>query len=179
MKTAIFIERDGILNQTRIERQIQVGPATLTDFQVNEAALPVLRHLKDAGFLLIATSNQPGLSDGSVARRDLDRMHTLLRQAFPLDDIFVCPHEPEDNCSCRKPLPGMLMEAAFKWHIDLERSFVISDKWQDARVARAVGSTSMLLQSPWVGTGHHDFVLSSLPAIAGKILQLQTRYLAA
>jgi len=56
---------------------------------------------------------------------------------------------------------------------------VVSDKWQDARVARAIACTSMLLQSPWIGHGHHDFVLPSLPAIADKILRLQANRLAA
>ncbi|HEX3800713.1 MAG TPA: HAD-IIIA family hydrolase [Verrucomicrobiae bacterium] len=179
MKIAIFFERDGILNLPKVERQYQVPPLTLADFHVNEAALPACEALKAAGFTLIATSNQPGLSQGTVSRRELDRMNMLLRQTFPLDDILVCPHDPADNCSCRKPLPGLFMEAAFKHHLDLERSFVISDKWPDARAARSVGATSMLLQSPWVGSGHHDFVLSSISAIAGKILQLQTRHLAA
>jgi D-glycero-D-manno-heptose 1,7-bisphosphate phosphatase len=135
--------------------------------------------LKGAGFVLIATTNQPGLSNGAVSRRELDRMHARLRKVFPLDDILVCPHGSDDHCSCRKPLPGLLIEASFKWHLDLERSFVISDKWQDARTAQAVGCTSMMLQSPWVGSGHHDFVLTSLGTIADKILQLQTRHLAA
>lgn len=173
------MERDGILNLTRVEKQVQVGPKTLEEFELNRAAQPVFEHLKAAGFLMIATTNQPGISNGAVSRRELDRMHALLREAFRLDDLLVCPHTADDGCSCRKPQPGLLMEAAFKWHIDLERSFVISDKWQDAKAARAVGCTSMLLQSPWIGTGHHDFVLSSLPAIAGKILQLQARHLAA
>ncbi len=179
MKKAIFVERDGILNLTKVERQVQMGPRTLEELEINTAALAVCEHLKSAGFLLVATTNQPGISTGTVSRRELDRIHTLLRQRFMLDDILVCPHDPDDGCSCRKPQPGLFMEAAFKWHIDLERSFVISDKWQDARAARAVGCTSMLLQSPWIGSGHHDFVLSSLPAIAGKILQLQARHLAA
>ena len=106
-------------------------------------------------------------------------MHDRLRKVFPLDDILVCPHDADDNCPCRKPQPGLFIEASFKHHLDLERSFVISDKWPDARAAQRVGATSMLLQSPWVGSGHHDFVLSSLAAIVGKILQLQTRNLAA
>jgi D-glycero-D-manno-heptose 1,7-bisphosphate phosphatase len=173
------MERDGILNLPRIERQCQVAPATLAELQVNQAAIPLCDHLKAAGFVLVATTNQPGLSNGGVSRRELDRMHARLRQIFPIEDILVCPHDSGDHCSCRKPLPGLLIEASFKWHLDLERSFVISDKWQDARAAQAVGCTSMMLQSPWVGSGHHDFVLSSLAAIAGKILQLQTRHLAA
>jgi D-glycero-D-manno-heptose 1,7-bisphosphate phosphatase len=179
MKTAIFIERDGILNIPKVERRYQVPPATLQEFLVNPAAILMCENLKSAGFLLIVTSNQPGLSDGTLPRRELDRMNEALRKAVPIDDIFICPHCAEDQCSCRKPLPGLLTEAAFKWHVDLERSFVISDKWQDARAARAVGATSMLLQSPWVGSDHHDFVLASLAAIVGKIVQLQTRHLAA
>lgn len=179
MKTAIFFERDGILNVPVVERQSQVAPASLEQFKVNKQALPALEHLKAAGFVLIATTNQPGLSNGMLPRRELDRMHELLRHCFPLDDIFMCPHDQSDACPCRKPEPGMFTEAAFKWHLDLEHSFVISDKWQDARAARAVGLTSMMLQSPWIGSGHHDFVLPSLTAIADKIIQVQARHMAA
>jgi D-glycero-D-manno-heptose 1,7-bisphosphate phosphatase len=179
VKTAIFIERDGILNLPRIERQHQVTPVTLEQFQVNQAAIPTLKDLKASGFILIATTNQPGISHGTVSRRELDRMHDLLRRSFPIDEILVCPHDESDGCPCRKPQPGLLTEAAFKWHLDLERSFVISDKWQDAKAARAVGCTSMLLKSPWIGAGPHDFVLASLAAIAEKIVRLQANHLAA
>ena len=179
MKCAIFFERDGVLNVARIERHHQVPPATSQEFQINPAAGPVLKHLKAAGFVLIATTNQPGLSRGSLSRRELDRMHDLLRRTLPLDDIMVCPHDETDHCPCRKPAPGLFTEAAFKWHLDLEHSFVISDKWQDARAARAVGCTSMMIQSPWLGPSHHDFVLPSIDAVGDKILQLSAGHLAA
>jgi D-glycero-D-manno-heptose 1,7-bisphosphate phosphatase len=179
MKTAIFLERDGVLNLARVERQHQVPPMTLAEFRVHQGAHPALESLKAAGFLLIVTTNQPGLSCGTLPRRELDAMHERLRKTFPLDDILVCPHDESDGCSCRKPEPGLLTEAAFKWHIELENSFVISDKWQDARVARSLGCTSMLIQSPWIGHGHHDFILPNLTAIADKILRLQANRLAA
>lgn len=179
MKIGIFIERDGILNRAVINGQTQVSPLTLEQFQLNESAVPMLEELKAAGFVLIATTNQPALSQGTLPRREIDRMHDLLRKRFPLDDILVCPHDESDECPCRKPEPGLFTEAAFKWHLDLERSFVISDKWQDARAARAVGCTSLLLQSPWIGSGHHDFVLASLDTIVAKIMRLQARHLAA
>jgi len=166
----IFIERDAILNRVRVERQHQVSPLTMEEFHVNEAIAPLLRKLKAAGFVLIATTNQPGLSRGYQSRRELDRMHDLLCRRLPLDDILVCPHDETDRCPCRKPKPGLLVEAAFKWHLGLNRSFVISDKWQDAEAARTAGCMSLLLQSPWVGDVHHDLVLPDLEAIAGKIL---------
>jgi D-glycero-D-manno-heptose 1,7-bisphosphate phosphatase len=125
------------------------------------------------GFVLIVTSNQPGLSRGYQSRRELDRMHDIVRRIFPVDDIMVCPHDEADHCPCRKPRPGLLIEAAFKWHLNLDHSFVISDKWQDAEAARTAGCTSLLLKSPWVGQVHRDFVLPDIDAIAHKILHLK------
>ncbi len=173
MKQGVFIERDGVLNRVRVERQHQVSPLTLEEFHVNKGLAPLLGKLKAAGVLLIATTNQPGLSRGYQSRRELDRMHEVLCRALPLDDIMVCPHDETDRCPCRKPKPGLIMEAGFKWHLELDRSYVVSDKWQDAEAARAAGCTSLLLKSPWVGNVHHDFVLPDLEAIVEKILHLR------
>jgi D-glycero-D-manno-heptose 1,7-bisphosphate phosphatase len=100
-------------------------------------------------------------------------MHELLRKTFALDDILVCPHDETDRCPCRKPKPGLLVEAGFKWHLDLDHSFVVSDKWQDAEAARIAGCTSLLINSPWVRNVHRDFVLPDLAAIVAKILDLR------
>lgn len=169
MKIAVFLERDGILNNAGCA----VSPSSLQEFQINDEAAEPLNLLRDAGFLLIATTNQPGLSRGDTPRRDLDSMHDLLRRRLPLDDIFMCPHEASDDCPCRKPKPGLFQEAAFKWHAELDRSYVISDKWQDAEAARQVGCVSLLLDSPRNGKGHHDFILEDLEDAVGRIVQLE------
>lgn len=173
MKQAVFIERDGILNQARVDRKYQASPLTMEEFEVNHAAVPLLKRLKAAGLLLIATTNQPGLSRGYQSRGELDRMHARLRSTFHLDDILVCPHDETDRCPCRKPKPGLLIEAGFKWHLNLDRSFVISDKWPDAEAARTAGCTSLMLRSPWLGNVHRDFVLPDLESIVEKILVLK------
>ena len=172
MKIGVFIERDGVLNKVRLEAKHQVAPLTALEFKINTEAAPLLKKLKAAGLVLIATTNQPGLSDGQLSRRDLDLMHETLRRVLPLDDIFVCPHAEDDRCPCRKPKPGLLIESKFKWHLDLDRSFVVSDKWYDAEAARAAGCTSLIIKSPWVGSVHHDFLLPNLSAVVDKILQL-------
>ena len=174
MKVGVFIERDGVLNQARVERQHQVSPLTMDDFRISEATAPLLEKLKPAGFVLIATTNQPGLSRGYQSRRELDLMHDLLMRTLPLDDILVCPHDETNHCLCRKPNPGLLLEAGFKWQLDLNRSFVISDKWQDAEAARAAGCTSLLIQSPWLGSVHRDLVLPDLAAVVEKLCRLNT-----
>ncbi|HZR19247.1 MAG TPA: HAD-IIIA family hydrolase [Verrucomicrobiae bacterium] len=172
MKPAVFIERDGILNAVTAVGRQQVSPLTLEQFHVKTEVVPLLHEIKAAGLLIIVTTNQPGISRGHLARRDLDRMHQNLRATFAVDDLLLCPHEDADRCHCRKPRPGLLLEAAHKWGIDLNRSFVMSDKWQDAEAARRAGATSLLVESPWLGDGHHDFVLPDLPTLVEKLLQL-------
>ncbi len=172
MKHAVFIERDGVLNQVRLERQQAVTPTTLEEFRISTDAAPLLKQLREAGLLIIATTNQPGLSHGCQSRRELDRMHDRLKAVLELDDIFVCPHDASDRCPCRKPNPGLLIEAAYKWHLDMDRCFVVSDKWQDAEAARSAGCTSLLIESPWNGRVHRDFLMPNLGAAVKKILSL-------
>lgn len=173
MKLGVFIERDGILNQVRVERQQQVSPLMLEDFKITPGIAPLLKKLSADGLKIIVTTNQPGISRGYLMRRELDRMHDLLRRTLPIDDLLLCAHDDTDHCPCRKPRPGLFTEAAHKWRLNLDRSFVISDKWQDAEAARAIGATSLLVNSPWIGSAHHDFVLPDISAVVEKILHLQ------
>jgi D-glycero-D-manno-heptose 1,7-bisphosphate phosphatase len=170
MKPAIFFERDGVLNLVETRNHQQLVPKTVEEFHLNTAARPVLARLQQAGYLILVTTNQPGVSRGYLPRRELDRMHDVLRRGLPIDDLFLCAHDDLDRCPCRKPGIGLLTEAAFKYHLNLEHCFVVSDKWQDAQAAQNVGATSLLLRSPWIGKGHKDFVLPSLEAIGEKIL---------
>lgn len=172
MRVAAFVERDGLLNRVRIEHDSPVTPDRLENFQLDPRAAPLIHRLQEAGYVVIATTNQPGLSTGELSRRDLDLMHDLLLTQLNLDEIMVCPHDEADCCPCRKPKPGLLIEAGFKWHVDLDRSVVISDKWQDAEAARIAGCTSILIKSPWNGPGHHDFQVASFSEATEKALSL-------
>jgi D-glycero-D-manno-heptose 1,7-bisphosphate phosphatase len=173
MKAAVFVERDGILICDRVEKNHPQPPLSLDQMELKTESIEPLRQLKASGFLIIATTNQPALSRGELSRRELDRMHDVLRRIFALDDIFVCPHDAGDFCPCRKPKTGLLKEAAFKWHVNLEKSFVLSNKWQDAEMALNAGCTSLLIDSPWIGNGHHDIVLPNLADAVGRITRLQ------
>src|SRR5436190_23832754 len=98
MKSGIFFERDGILNLTKVERGHQHAPFSIDQFQVNPAATEPLQKLKAAGYVLLATTNQPGLSRGYLPRPELDRTPPPLKQRLPLDEIPVCPHDETAHC---------------------------------------------------------------------------------
>lgn len=173
MQSAILIERDGLLNRVRPAHPFPRGPQTFEELELNTSALEPLIRLKEAGFLLIGTTNQPGLSAGTLLRSELERIHQVIKHYFSLDDILVCPHNVEDRCPCRKPLPGLISEAVFKWRLQLNHTYVISDKWQDAAAAEYAGCMSLLIVSPWSITGHHDFLLPTLETVVDKVLSLE------
>ena len=167
------MERDGILSLDQVENGRSVSPLLLDQLVFNNEAIEPLRELKAMGFLLIATTNQPGISRGTLSRRESDAINASLRVFFGIDDILVCPHEPADDCPCRKPKPGLLREAAYKWQINMDQSFVISNKWQDAEAAHNAGCTSLLIASPWIGQGHRDIVLPKLADVVKAISRFQ------
>lgn len=173
------MERDGILNLDQVENGRSISPLLLEQLAYNPEAVEPLRQLKGMGFLLIATTNQPGISRGTLSRRESDAINAALRGYFQLDDILVCPHDAADDCPCRKPKPGLLKEAAFKWHVNMDQSFVISNKWQDAEAAYNAGCTSVLIASPWIGQGHRDIVLPRLADVVKAISRFQPARLVA
>ncbi len=150
-----------------------MSPLRLDQFHVNRAAAPLLARLKRMGFLLIGTTNQPAVARGEVTRDELRLMHDLLHRELMVDDVMICPHDDETH-PCHKPQPGMFLEAAFRWRLDMEWSFVISNKWEDAKAAQALGCTSVMIESPWLGDDPHDFVVPDFPAAIAKIEYLAT-----
>ncbi len=169
MRAAVFIERDGVLADS------DGGNGTagkLEEFKIRTDAAGALRTLREAGFLVFATTNQPGVVSGKPSRRELDLMHAMLVRQLGLDEVLVCHHESDDQCPCRKPQPGLLREAARRHGVDLDHSYVVSDKWIDAELAENAGATSVLIRSRHNGSGHHDFVVEDLVAAAAKILEV-------
>ena len=98
-----------------------------------------------AGYRLIVVTNQPDVARGLLSRETVDAMHARLAELLPLDDIRVCPHDDADGCECRKPKPGMLVEAAREHGIALEQSFMVGDRRNDVEAGRAAGCTCVFL----------------------------------
>jgi D-glycero-D-manno-heptose 1,7-bisphosphate phosphatase len=142
---AVFLDRDGVLNQI-VERDGRPGsPRTLAELRLVDDLHSVGR-LKDAGFLVFMITNQPDVARGHVTMDLLEAMLTEIRRRAPIDDYRICPHEDVDSCVCRKPRPGMILDLAQHWHVDLFRSYVIGDMWRDVEAARSAGCMPVLIR---------------------------------
>jgi histidinol-phosphate phosphatase family protein len=175
MNRAIFLDRDGtlIVEKNYLHK--------IEDVEFIPGAGKALARLRKKGFLLILVTNQSGVGRGYFTMEDVQRVHRHLLAALQqdgatLDGIYICPHQPEDNCQCRKPKTKLVEDATEKFGIDLSKSFLIGDRELDVQLAQRTGCKAVLVRT---GYGEQvvaqklatpDFVAADLPAAVEWIL---------
>ncbi|MHB8147083.1 MAG: HAD-IIIA family hydrolase [Vulcanimicrobiaceae bacterium] len=152
-RRAIFFDRDGVLNKAEVRDGLPFPPARIADFQIVDEAEMVLGALKNQGFLLFAVSNQPDVARGKQSSEVVEQMNAILNLRLPLDEILVCYHDDSDACTCRKPLPGMLLNAAMRHNIDLEHSYMVGDRWKDVLAGERAGCRTILIDCGYAEKG--------------------------
>jgi D-glycero-D-manno-heptose 1,7-bisphosphate phosphatase len=144
-RRAVFLDRDGVLVRAAPQKDYAHGPLTLAEFSLTPGVVEPVERMRSAGFLTVLATNQPGVARGQISWETLNEMHRILQSAVPLDDIEICPHQDADQCACRKPKPGMLLDVASRLGIDLPHSYFIGDTRRDVGAALAAGVTPILI----------------------------------
>jgi transaldolase len=137
VRRAVFLDRDGVLNEPVIRDGKPFPPQDAADLVVCAGAKEALEGLRAAGFALICVTNQPDVARGTTSPAAIEAIHARLRAELPLDDIIVCPHDDVDACVCRKPKPGLLHEGARRHGIDPDSSYLVGDRWRDIEAGTA------------------------------------------
>lgn len=162
-RPAVFLDRDGTINEqmgyiNHISRFVLLPGVAEAIALLNRHRVPV-----------VVVSNQSGLARGYFPPQLLDEVHALMkeqlrRQGAVLDGIYVCPHHPEakeekyrQNCECRKPKPGLMLEAARELGLDLARSYLVGDRWSDLKAAAACGAKGVLVLTGY-GRGDLEYI---------------------
>lgn len=166
----MFLDRDGVLVETLVRDNRAFAPVSLDEFRLERDAGAHVERLARAGLVPIVVTNQPEVARGLIAPETLREMHDRLRAAVPVEDIFVCVHESEAGCECRKPKPGMLYAAAEKWDIDLRRSFMVGDRGGDMEAGHAAGCYTVLIERPYSACARADARVEDLAAAVDIVL---------
>ena len=162
-RPAVFLDRDGTVireaDYLRAPEQLRLLPR----------ASAAIRRLNEAGFVVVVTTNQSGIARGILSETDLALTHDVLQQRLArrgahLDAIYYCPHHPEigpakyrRRCQCRKPEPGMLLEAAAELGLDFSRSFSVGDSARDLLAGRRVGCRTVLVRTGYGRRAEADY----------------------
>lgn len=184
-KRFVLLDRDGTIN---VERGYLADPA---DLELIRGAADGLRQLRELGLGLVVITNQSGIGRGLFDAGQLALVHDRLRrllaaEGVSLDGIYVCPHHPDDRCTCRKPQTGLAQQAARELGFAGSETFVIGDKPSDVRLGHNIGATTVLVRTGYgaaacrawetdaaqEGNPPPDHVATDLAEAAGTIGQM-------
>lgn len=176
LSRAVFFDRDGIINERRPDDYVK----TPAEFILLPDIFQLLPEVHRRGALAIVITNQRGIARGLMSSGDLQTIHDFMqdeverRTGERFDAIYYCPHERDENCHCRKPRPGMLLDAARDHAIDLAASWMIGDTESDIEAGHAAGCRAALVAANEGRQSQADIVASSLIEVWQKIISLQS-----
>lgn len=154
----VIIDRDGVINQ---DSDSYIKSAD--EWIPISGSLEAISRLKKAGYLVTVASNQSGLARGFYSEETLKQIHDKMKQMLAVrgasvDGIFYCPHGPEANCVCRKPKPGLLIQIAHQFDIDLSVTPFVGDSISDIQAAQMANALPVLVR-----TGKGEHVMQNYP----------------
>jgi D-glycero-D-manno-heptose 1,7-bisphosphate phosphatase len=144
-RPAVFLDRDGVLNEAVVVNGRPYPPASPDAVALLPGVAEACALLRTAGLPLIVVTNQPDIARGTQSQAGVDAINARLCELVDVDEVVVCPHDDADACACRKPCPGMLIDAARRWDVELGRSVIVGDRRRDIEAGRAAGTRTVFL----------------------------------
>ena len=152
LRKVVYLDRDGTINHDSADYI-----KSRSEFKFIPGSIEAIRLLTISGFTSIVITNQSALARNFISPAELGFIHTMMKDAIvsgggKITDIFFCPHMPNDGCECRKPAPGLMLQAQRKYNIDLSKSIMVGDSAKDIECARNAGCGKAVL----VNSGKDD-----------------------
>lgn len=164
-KRAIFLDRDGVINQLIEEKANLRSPRRMNEFRYESGVLEFIQDIKKLAFEVIVITNQPEVKRGLVTKKMVNDFHKKIHNDTGICNFFICWHDTDDNCGCRKPKPGLLLAASEKLNISLKDSYMIGDRDKDIIAAENVGCTGILYSQKLFATVLNRYIFASFPEI--------------
>jgi D-glycero-D-manno-heptose 1,7-bisphosphate phosphatase len=168
---AVFLDRDGVINHTVFWRGAQRAPRDLSEWAWIEGIHDTVRVLSTRGYLVFVCTNQPDVVRGWQSREQVELFHALIERELPVSRVYACFHDNAAGCACRKPRPGMLLQASEEFGVDLTSSFMVGDRASDVEAGRAAGCRTVLFRpAPSREVALPDHEISTLPELLTFVL---------
>ncbi|WP_182102503.1 D-glycero-alpha-D-manno-heptose-1,7-bisphosphate 7-phosphatase [Niallia taxi] len=170
MKTAVFLDRDGVINEVLTNRVKFVNKPK--DLYFLPGVPEAIKKLNEHFDMIFVVTNQGGIDLGFMKKSQLHKIHDhmiaeLKKEGATIDDVAYCPHKPKSGCACRKPHPKMILDLALKYDIDLSRSYMVGDTDTDVQAGKKAGTKGVFLGD---NDPHADAVFPDLLSAADWII---------
>jgi D-glycero-D-manno-heptose 1,7-bisphosphate phosphatase len=142
---AVFLDRDGVINQAIVRDGKPYPPKSLKSLKIISGVNDSLQSLISNGWKVIVVTNQPDPARGFTSRREVEKINDHIKQVLSITEVFTCYHIDKDRCYCRKPKAGLLIFAAKKYKINLNNSYMIGDRWKDIEAGNRAGCKTFFI----------------------------------
>lgn len=148
-KRALFLDRDGVVIKSLVINGKPVANHSLETLEYIPGIRDLISYVKGKSMVPILITNQPDIARGLIDKDLVDEMNSKILSETGIKEVFMCSHDDIDGCNCRKPLPGLFYQAKRLLNIDLERSYMVGDRWRDVQAAQDAGITAIYLDSDY------------------------------
>lgn len=145
MKRAVFLDRDGVVNLAYTRSGKPHPPRDLNQLIILAGVKESVRKLTQFGYVVVVITNQPDISNGNSSYAKIDLLHKEMARLTGIENFYVCPHIETDICPCRKPKPGLLLQAARELKLDLSKSYMVGDRWRDVGAGQSAGCKNFFI----------------------------------
>jgi D-glycero-D-manno-heptose 1,7-bisphosphate phosphatase len=149
--SAAFLDRDGVVNEVSILNGKPYPPKNLNELNIVDGVKESLELLDQFGYVPVVITNQPDIARGSQTWFTLGELHAEIKALTGITHFYVCPHDDADLCDCRKPSPGLIIQAAKELSLDLQSSFLVGDRWRDIEAGH-----NTAIKSYFVDNGYQE-----------------------
>jgi D-glycero-D-manno-heptose 1,7-bisphosphate phosphatase len=145
LNRAVFLDRDGVVNLAYTRSGKPYPPKDLNQLVILTGVEESIKKLKKFGFSVVVITNQPDISNGNSSNEIVNALHKEISLLTGIEHFYICPHVEADNCQCRKPKPGLLLDAAKELNIDLRKSYMVGDRWRDVEAGQNAGCKNFFI----------------------------------
>ena len=145
MKSAVFLDRDGVVNLAYTRSGKPYPPKDLSQLVIIPDVEKSVKMLIEYGFVIVVITNQPDISNVNSNYEIVNALHKEISSLTGIENFYVCPHIDSDNCKCRKPKPGLLLKAAEDLNLDVRKSYMVGDRWRDVGAGQSAGCKNFFI----------------------------------
>jgi D-glycero-D-manno-heptose 1,7-bisphosphate phosphatase len=140
-----FLDRDGVINKVKLHKNTPVPPSKIDEIEILEGVLEAISLLNERQFVPVVVTNQPDIARGLYSREHVDSINQRISQLTGIKHFYVCPHDENQFCNCRKPKPGLIKQAVLDLNLTLDGSIVVGDRWRDIEAGQTLKINSYFI----------------------------------
>ena len=145
MRRAIFLDRDGVLNEVQVIDGIPTPPRSVQEIKIIDGVRESIEILKRNKILIVVVTNQPDVARGKTTRQEVEEINMQIGHSLGIEHFYTCYHDDKDKCKCRKPAPGLIEKAVNDLDINIENSHLVGDRWRDISAGQLAGCKTFFI----------------------------------